>query len=451
MTKMKSTLKKIFLFILITNYINGQKFISKEEALELVLENNFGIKVSKNTTEIVKNNSSILNSGYLPSLSISSGGNYTGSDTEIAFPGQFDDQGNPIPNRVFEDQETQRFNAGLNLNYTLFDGLGRRYTYKRLKEEYALSELQLRETIEFTTLQLFEVYFNIAQLTESQKISQETLDISKDRLRRAEVAFIHGQGNKLSVLNAQVDVTNDSISLIQVNQQLGNTKRDLNLLMNQPINQDFDVGLDVSFVNSLQIESWLETAEQFNIELLKQKSNSQINAYDIKINQSGYLPTVGLIGSYGWNLNKSPATAFFPGTNNTTYSLGVGASLSWNIFDGGRTLTRVKNAKLSFNNQELIQQETKLSFERDLENALQNSINTKEIFEIQNKQVETATYNFERSEEQYRLGSITAIEFRQAQINLANAQNQRTIAKYRAKLSELQLIQITGQLLNVDL
>ena len=451
MTKMKSTLKKIFLFILITNYINGQKFISKEEALELVLENNFGIKVSKNTTEIVKNNSSILNSGYLPSLSISSGGNYTGSDTEIAFPGQFDDQGNPLPNRVFEDQETQRFNAGLNLNYTLFDGLGRRYTYKRLKEEYALSELQLRETIEFTTLQLFEVYFNIAQLTESQKISQETLDISKERLRRAEVAFIHGQGNKLSVLNAQVDVTNDSINLIQVNQQLGNTKRDLNLLMNQPINQDFDVGLDVSFVNSLQIESWLETAEQFNIELLKQKSNSQINAYDIKINQSGYLPTVGLIGSYGWNLNKSPATAFFPGTNNTTYSLGVGASLSWNIFDGGRTLTRVKNAKLSFNNQELIQQETKMSFERDLENALQNSINTKEIFEIQNKQVETATYNFERSEEQYRLGSITAIEFRQAQINLANAQNQRTIAKYRAKLSELQLIQITGQLLNVDL
>ena len=50
----------------------------------------------------------------------------------------------------------------------------KRYTYKRLKEEYALSELQLRETIEFTTLQLFEVYFNIAQLTESQKISQET-------------------------------------------------------------------------------------------------------------------------------------------------------------------------------------------------------------------------------------------------------------------------------------
>ena len=238
---MKFLFNTMSLCILILNFINAQKLITKEEALELVLENNFGIQVSKNTTEILKNNSSILNSGYLPSVAISSGGNYIGSDTEIAFPDQFDDQGNPIPNRVFEDQETQRYNAGVNLNYTLFDGLGRRYTYKRLKEEYALSELQLRETIEFTTLQLFEVYFNIAQLIESSKIFQETLNISKERQKRAQIAFIHGQGNKLAVLNAQVDVTNDSINLIQVNQQIHNTKRDLNLLMNQPINQDFDV------------------------------------------------------------------------------------------------------------------------------------------------------------------------------------------------------------------
>ena len=84
-------------------------------------------------------------------------------------------------------------------------------------------------------------------------------------------------------------------------------------------------------------------------------------------------------------------------------------------------------------------------------NALQNYKNTKEIFEIQKKQVETATYNFDRSKSQYQLGSITAIEFRQAQINLANAKNQRAIAKFQAKLSELQLIRLTGELLNVNI
>ena len=446
--------KGLILFIIVIVLINSSKAqdkLTKEQALDFALENNFGIQVSRNNTEITKNNSNILNSGYLPTISISGGGNYIGSDSEIAFPGQFDDQGNPIPNRIFEGQESQRYNASVNLNYTLFDGLGRTYIYKQLKEQYNLSELQLRETIEYSILQIFEVYFSIAQFTESSRIFKQNLEVSKERQKRAQSAFIHGQGNKLAVLNAQVDVTNDSISLIQVNQQLDNSKRDLNLLMNQPIDKDYSVELEVNFIPEIQIESWIDTAPEKNVELLKQKSNIQINSYDIKINQSGYLPTVGLVGSYGWNLNKSPATAFFPGTNNTTYSVGVGASLIWNLFDGGRTSTRVKNAKLNFENQELFAQEARLSFDRDLLNALQNYRNTKEIFEIQKKQVETATYNFDRSQSQYRLGSITAIEFRQAQINLANAKNQRAIAKFQAKLSELQLIQLTGELLNVNI
>lgn len=447
-----STIYRITLIIFFAiSLVQGQEKITKEQALEWALEENFGIQISRNSTEIFKNNSSVLNSGYLPTVSLSGGSNYTASDSEIAFPDQVDSSGLPIPNRLLEDQETQRYNAGVNLNYTLFDGLGRKYTYERLKEQYALSEFQLRETIEFTILQLFEVYFNIAQLTESSRIFQTNLAISQERQKRAESVFIHGQGNKLAVLNAQVDVTNDSINLIQINQQLDNAKRDLNLLINKPMNKVYGVDLEVNFVDEMQIEAWLETAEQNNVELLKQKSNSQINAYDIKISQSGYLPTLGLVGSYGWNLNKSPASAFFPGTNNTTYSAGIGASLSWNLFDGGRTLTRVKNAKLSFENQDLLAQEAKLKFERDLINALQNYKNAKEIFEIQKKQVETATYNFERSKAQYQLGSVTAIEFRQAQINLTNAQNQRTIARYQAKLAELQLIQLTGQLLNVNL
>ena len=441
----------LFFLIMFVNTTDAQDKLTKEQALDFALENNFGIQVSRNNTEITKNNSNILNSGYLPTVSISGGGNYIGSDSEIAFPGQFDDQGNPIPNRIFEGQESQRYNASVNLNYTLFDGLGRTYIYKQLKEQYNLSELQLRETIEYSILQIFEVYFSIAQFTESSRIFKQNLEVSKERQKRAQSAFIHGQGNKLAVLNAQVDVTNDSISLIQVNQQLDNSKRDLNLLMNQPIDKDYSVELEVNFIPEIQIESWIDTAPEKNVELLKQKSNIQINSYDIKRNQSGYLPTVGLVGSYGWNLNKSPATAFFPGTNNTTYSVGVGASLSWNLFDGGRTTTRVKNAKLNFENQELIAREARLSFNRDLLNALQNYRNTKEIFEIQKKQVETATYNFDRSKSQYQLGSITAIEFRQAQINLANAKNQRAIAKFQAKLSELQLIQLTGELLNVNI
>ena len=100
--------------------VYGQDILMKEDALALALENNFGIQISKNTTEIVKNNSEILNSGYLPTVSLSGGGNLNASDSEIAFPGQFLEDGSPRPNTNLDNQESKRYNAGINLNYTLF-------------------------------------------------------------------------------------------------------------------------------------------------------------------------------------------------------------------------------------------------------------------------------------------------------------------------------------------
>lgn len=440
----------IFLFFTISS-IQAQILLSKEEALSLTLENNFGIQMTRNSSAIAKNNSALLNTGYLPTLSVTGGANYNTSNSEIGFPDQQLEDGSPRPNLNLDNQETQRFNGGLNFNYTLFDGLGRKYTYKRLKEQYALSELQLRETIEQTILQLFSVYFNVAQLKETVLNLEQTLAVSKQRQKRAESAFNFGQTNKLAVLNAQVDVTNDSISLLQIKQELGNAKRDLNLIMNQPIETELDVETALAFVPEIQIEQWLESATENNVRLQQQQRNQQINAYDLKVSQSGYLPTLGLVGSYGWNLSQTPASAFFPGTTNTTLSLGIGASLIWNLFDGGRTLTQVKNAKIAVENQNLQEQETQLTFERDLANAQQNYENAVKIYLIQQKQVETGTYNFERSQAQYALGSITAIEFRQAQINLRNAQIQRAAAKYQAKLAELTLIQLSGQLLNIEI
>lgn len=448
---MRSLSAGVFIIISILIWpLYGQKTLSKEDALAIALEKNFGIQVSKNNMKIIKNNSSLLNSGYLPSVSVSGGSNFTDSDAEIAFPGQVLEDGSPRTNLNLNDQESKRYNAGVNLNYTLFDGLGRRFTYKILKEQFALSELQLRETIETTILQLYSVYFNVAQLKESNKIFKQALAVSKERQLRAESAFSYGQSNKLAVLNAQVDVTNDSISLLRINQQLDNARRDLNLLLNEPMDQQYQVETIVNFIPEIQIDEAIQTAEKFNVNLLQERQNTQINAYDIKVSQSGYLPVIGLVGSYGWNLNQSPASAFFPGTNNNSYSMSFGANLSWNLFDG-RALTRIKNSKITLDNQKIRSEETKLRFERDLSNALQTYKNALKIYTIQEKQVETGTYNFERSEAQYKLGSITSIEFRQAQVNLRNAQNQWTLSKYEAKLAELSVLQLCGQLLNLSL
>ncbi|WP_276388416.1 TolC family protein [Eudoraea chungangensis] len=439
----------MLLGVLITSEAQ-ERLLSKSEAISLALEKNFGILVARNDVAIADNNQDVLNSGFLPSLTGVAGANYNRDDSNIEFPGQVDEDGNPRPDLELRQAESQRYNAGLNLNYTLFDGMGRYYNYKSLQEQYQLTELQARQTIELTILELMTIYFEVARLTENEKVQQQALEISKDRIKRAEYAFEYGQNTQLDVLNAEVDFTNDSITLLNTQQLLNNTKRDLNVVLNEDIYNTYEVDTLISFIPKPQILEMVEEGDENNVSILQTESSLAINEYDIKVSKSGYLPVVGLVGSYGWNLNQTANSAFFPGVNNTTMNLALGASLSWNLFDGGSTITRVRNAKIAYENQELIKNQVALEVNRDIQNALETYQNRLTIFEIQEQAVITNRNNFERSQEQYQLGRITSIVFRQAQINLLNAQTIKNLAKYDAKLAELQLLQLTGQLLNVD-
>lgn len=448
---MRNSIFTTLLIVLATTRVFSQEsLLTKEDAVNLALQNNFGIQVAKNQVEIAENNKGILNSGYLPTLTNSTTANYNRDDAVIEFPGQVNQDGSPRADVELNKAEAQRYNSSLTADYVLFDGLGRFYNYKRLKEQYELSELQARETIENTMLQLFSVYFEVARLTENQNVFQEALQISSQRIKRAEYAFEYGQNTKLDILNAQVDVTNDSINLLNTQQQLANTKRDLNVVLNQNLNELFKVDTLINFIPKPKLNEFVEQATLNNVAILQTERNLAINAYDIKVNKAGYLPTIGLNGTYGWNLNQSAASAFFPGTNNTTWNFGLGARLTWNIFDGGGTNVRVRNAKIAYENQELLKQQIELEVNRDIQNAKAIYENRLNIYRIQEQNVITNQNNFERSNEQFQLGRITSIEFRQAQINLLNAQTNKNLAKYDAKLAELQLLQLTGQLLNVE-
>ena len=211
------------IFGMLCAFSSAQQLLSTDEAVKLTLDHNYGIKIATNTVEIADNNQGVLNSGYLPTLTGNAGASIDVQNTE----GQLANG----DTRVAEGAETRRYNASINLNYTLFDGLGRLYNYKRLKEQYQLTELEARETIETTMLQMFTIYYSVAQLSENTDALEQTLEISKERLTRAGYQFDYGQNTRLEVLNAEVDINNDSINLINIKQQLKNTKRDLNVVM----------------------------------------------------------------------------------------------------------------------------------------------------------------------------------------------------------------------------
>lgn len=438
----------IVLFLVILQGFS-QEVLTKKQALEITLENNFGIKIANNNLEVAKNNAGIYNSGYLPTANLKSGIDYRNNNQKIIFT---DPQTGNDAERVGTGAVTKSYSTTLGINYTIFDGLGRKYNYQQLKETYNLTELQAKETIENTYLQLFTVYFQIARLSENTLNLKEALTISKRRFKRAKYQYEYGQSTKLEVLNAEVDINNDSILIINATQQLSNAKRGLNVILGIDRDVNYEVETAVDFNNLMNFEALQKKTILNNTALKQNKKNIAISEFNIKINKANYVPSLNFSSSYGFNRteNENLVNPFGARLINSG-GLNAGLNLSWNIFDGGATKTRVANAKIALETQQILLEQQKVTIRNSVKNTWENYKNQLFVLKSQEKNIQTTQNNFDRTQEKYKLGQVTSIEFRQAQVNLINSKTAANNAKFDAKLIELLLLQLSGDILNVKL
>ncbi|MCB9190491.1 MAG: TolC family protein [Flavobacteriales bacterium] len=430
------TYRPIIIMLFLAFNSSAQELLTRDEAMKLALQHNYDIQVAQKSVETAKSNASIYNSGYLPSATASGSGQltYNAGKNETV-------QGT----QEFDPTDAYSYNASVGLNYVIFNGLGRMYNYKQLKEQHNLTELQAKQIIENTVLQLSSSYFQIAQLSESVGILESALEVSKKRLQRAQYGYEYGQGTQLDILNAEVDVNNDSINLLNTVQQLSNAKRNLNLIMGRALDKDFQVDTNVVFNMASPSEELTKKALERNVQIEQTKSQLRNSEFAIKASRSGWFPSLSANAAYAYQGQNNPNGAFLTGSE--SYGPQAGLSLSWNIFDGGTTKTRVQNAKIALETQKIQQERTALTVQRDVLNAYDSYQNALFVLQAQLANLATTQRNFERSNEMYKQSQITSIEFRQAQLNMLNAQSSLSQAKYNAKNAELQLKQLAGILL----
>lgn len=429
---------KTILFIgCFSGLLSAQETLTKKEAVAITLENNYGILLSNNKNEIAANNAGIYNTGYLPT--ITGGGNATYSNNNSDFTFQTGETS------LVKNASSHNFGASIGLNYVLFDGFGRSYNFKKLQQAAQLSTLETKAVIEQTIIQLFNNYYFVAEHVQHKKLSETSLEISKTRLTRAQYMYEYGQVTKLEVLNAEVDVNNDRITLINITQLLDNAKREINLILGRAVSTAFNVENTTHFELTFNIDTLLKQAIQQNIAVKQLKKSIHMAGLDIKINNANYLPSLNFNGGYRWNKTDNDATSIY--AKQTTSGINAGLNLTWNIFDGGRTKTKVANSKIIADNLKLQESLLKDELELYVRNAFTLYQNDLIIIASEKKNVETNQRNFERTKERYKLGQVTSIEFRQAQVNLLNAQTNLNKATYAAKKASLILLQLSGTLL----
>ncbi len=435
------TIKNIFTFILISMAFNAntQEVISLNGAISRALEQNFDIQLANNDLLQAGFNKSLQNTGYLPTVTGSANGQYTDNDAFVETQ-----EGEELD---VTGIKTTSYGASLALNYNVYTGGNRKNQSERLKKAYDLSDMQRKIQIDNTILSIYTTYYNIARNNIQKNTLDQAFEISKQRLIWIEYQFQFGQKTNLDVLNAQVDANNDSLNLVNAQINIDNAKRELNFLMGEDAGRNFEVEETVVVNKLLDYDALRENMLSNNYQIKQIDLNKQMSEYDLKVNQSGWKPNLSTSVSYGFNNGNYGPTSLFAVQNSRGLTAGV--NLNWNIYDGGATKVRVQNARIGIENQDLYKKQMALNLNTDLANTWADYQNQLVIMSAEEMNLKVNHQNFLKTEKQFKLGQVSSIEFRQAQLNLVQTQLNLTNAEFNAKIAEMKLKKLEGTLVEL--
>ena len=407
-----------------------------KSCLEQGLLNNYSLRIVRNEEQVSKNNATLGNAGYLPTLGLSAG--YKGTKDNTATKARATGASTKA-NGVFD----HTLDAGINLNWTIFDGFNITANYQRLKELERQGETNTRIAIEDLIANIAAEYYNYVQQKIRLKNFRYAVSLSKERLRIVEERYHIGNFSRLDYQQAKVDFNADSAQYMKQQELLHTSRIQLNELMaNKDVDQPFII--QDSLINvtaSLNFEELWNATLTINASLLRAEQNNTLARLDYKKVCSRDYPYVKMNGGYGYTLNKYDISA---NSRRSNLGLNFGVTVGFNLFDGNRRHER-KNARIAVQNARLEREQLEQALRADLSNLWQAYQNNLQMLNLERQNLVAAKENHEIAMERYMLGNLSGIEMREAQKSLLDAEERILSAEYDTKLCEISLLQISGK------
>ena len=411
----------------------AQQRLSLSDCIARALESNYSLKIIRNEASMAKNN--VNYSPFLPTVAASAEQSQQRNNvkTENASGVESKTSGASVNN----------YSLGVGLNWRLFDGLEMFTTHEKYKELQALGELTLQQAIESLIVEVSSSYYNVLIQQNLLEANRYSLKISAERYEEAKLRYELKKLSGLEMRQAKLDLNADSSTYVRQKEMLKSAYITLNRLMNADL-QNVDYVRDTILLGpSLELEMLEEQTLEFNTALLMARKNQKISALDLKNARAVFFPTLDFNTGYNYNRTKNPTS-----TNrlNRTNGFYWGFSLNVPIFNRLQSRTEVKNAKLELENTELTYQDVEMETLGDLALLFNTYENNLLMVDFESESADVAAENLESALASYKIGSLSGIEFREYQDSYLEAVNRKLSALYEAKVSELSLLLISGNI-----
>ena len=414
---------------------SAQEVLLLEDAVKIALANNYDIRLSSNVALISKNNVSLANAGILPTL----GGNLS-TNNAIQNSTQIQADGTQTQRT---GAKNSNINYGVNLNWTIFNGFQMFARYAQLKELEKQSEANQQEAITMTISNVIRGYYDLVQQQQQIRANDSALSLSRYRLGIAATRYEIGQAARLEVLNARVDLNTDTTNYLNQLALYRNAKIRLNEVMARDVNIDFRVVDTIIIDRALVLDALLTQAQQQNPTLQSVLIGRRVAELNLKQVKGQRYPAIGL--NTGYNFTESQSALGFA-TQNSGRGFNYGITASVNIFNGFLQRRNEQNAAILISNADLEYKKLALNISSQLSSGYQTYTTSLALVKLEESNADIARQNMEITLDKFRYGNITPLEFREAQRNYINAVVRFSNAQLQAKLAEVSLKELAGNI-----
>ncbi len=409
--------------------------LTAEEAVRIAVEQNHGIRLSRLDARSAELLNTAGNAGMLPT--VDAVGQYSidnSSTKQTFFSGE---------TREADNADQRLLDAAVQLNWTVFDGLAMFAAKDRLEALELIGQTQLRQQIEATIYDVLAAYYQLVQLRKAIAVQREGVRISRERLTITETGERIGSMSGLNLVQARLDLSTDSAMVLDLHVQEAVTASRLNTLLGRIASTQVEVAGEVPNSEALDLLQLQQAARQANSTLQQARQQQIATDLSLKELRGTLLPQVDIFANYGYTKSTSAV-----GILQSNQALGpdYGARISIPLFRGFQMRSAVEVAKLTREQAAITTQQAELNLEESILNAWNAYTTANQRVALEEANLTGVRTQSDVALEGYRIGSLSAVELRDVQLGLVNAEQRLLVARYEAKLAELQLKWLAGRL-----
>jgi outer membrane protein len=418
----------ILILILYATYTHAQELLTSDDAVSIALKNNYDILVATNNAEIAKINNTSGNAGMLPELSVNSSDNYSRNNVDQKYSSG--------ESNSYSNSSSNSFNAGAELNWTLFDGGKMFITKNKLNEIQTLGEIEFKDQVLQTVFNVIVAYYEVVREKQQLVSINEVISKNEAIVNILKTSFGAGLTPKTNLLQSQIDLNVYRENAINQETAIVAAKRILNQLLSRDANTPFEVIDTIPFDNLPDKEELARRLFQNNTSILMGRKQVDIANLGLKEYKSALLPNLHFNAGYNFlKTDNSNGTILM----NQAYGPQIGATFSIPIYQAGNAARQVRTARLQLQSTEYSLESTKLEVNSELQNTLTIYESQLQLLEIEKSNTELARENLDISIERLRLGQTTTLELHQAQESYVDSQTRLINFEYYLKVAETRL------------